>query len=76
MGPVRDVKAMDDIRPGDVCRRCGATVRPRRGPDGSLEGGFDLAPSGAAGDGSLEGGVDAAPRWDCDCAGDDGPQVP
>ena len=70
---MRAVKAMDDIRPGDVCSRCGATVRPRRGPDGSLEGGVDLA--GTVVDGSLEGGVDAAPGWDCDCPDGD-PQVP
>jgi hypothetical protein len=66
---------MDDIRPGDVCSRCGATVRLRRGPDGSLEGGVDLAPSVPAVEGSLEGGVEIGPGWDCDCAGADGPHV-
>ena len=75
MGTVRDVKAMDDIRPGDVCSRCGATVRPRHGPDGSLEAGVDLAPSRSPVEGGLEGGVEIGPGWDCDCDGADGPQV-
>ena len=52
------MKAMHEIAAGDVCSRCGAPVRPRRGPDGSLEGGVDIdAPAGVA-DGSLEAGVD------------------
>ena len=69
------MKAMDDITAGDVCTRCGATVRPRRGPDGTLEGGVDIAPSHPASEGSLEAGVDIEPTWDCDCAGLEGPQV-
>jgi hypothetical protein len=69
------MKAMHEIVPGDVCSRCGATVRPRRGPDGSLEGGLDIdAPTGVA-DGSLEGGVDLPPGWDCDCDDATGPAV-
>ena len=75
MGTVRGMKAMDDIRPGDVCSRCGATVRPRHGPDGSLEGGVDLVPSRSTVEGSLEGGVVIGPEWECDCAGAAGPQV-
>ena len=66
---VRVMKASHEIRLGDVCSRCGATVRVLSGPDGILEGGVDNAPSGAATEGSLEGGIDLMPRWDCDCTG-------
>ena len=73
---VRDMKAMNDIVRGDVCVRCGATVRVLSPPDGSLEGGIDLAPSRSVIDGSLEGGIDLAPLWACDCGPGAGPQVP
>ena len=69
------MKAPQDVRLGDVCSRCGATVRLVSGPDGILEGGVDNAPSGSVRDGSLEGGVDLTPLWDCDCTGTAGPQV-
>jgi len=69
------MKAAHEIREGDVCSRCGATVRPRRGPDGILEGGVEDAPSGSPTDASLESGVDLAPVWDCNCAGVVGPAV-
>jgi len=73
---VRDVKAMNEISLGDVCGRCGAAVRPLSGPEGSLEAGVDIAPSRSVTDGSLEGGLDLTPWWECDCDGNDGPQVP
>jgi hypothetical protein len=73
---VRGVKAMNEITLGDVCVRCGAAVRQLSGPEGTLEGGMDMAPSRSVTDGSLEGGVDLAPLWDCDCGEIDGPQVP
>ena len=76
MTTVRDVKGMNEITTGDVCARCGAAVRQLSRPDGTLEGGVDMAPSRWMTDGSLEAGVDLGPLWDCDCAGADGPQVP
>ena len=69
------MKSPHEIRQGDVCSRCGATVRPRSGPDGILEGGVDNALSDSVTDGSLESGIDLAPLWDCNCAGVVGPQV-
>jgi hypothetical protein len=73
---VRDVKAMNEITPGDVCVRCGSAVHQLSGPEGTLEAGVDMAPSRSVTDGSLEGGVDLAPPWGCECGGIDGPQVP
>jgi hypothetical protein len=69
------MKAPHEISEGDVCSRCGATVRPRSGLDGILEGGVDSASSGSVTDGSLESGIDLDPLWDCDCAGKVEPQV-
>jgi len=76
MATVRDMKAMNEITVGDVCSRCGATVRPPSGPDGTLEAGVEFAPARSVTEGSLEGGVDIAASWDCDCDDDEGPQVP
>jgi hypothetical protein len=76
MATVREMKAMTEIEPGDVCSRCGATVRPPVAPDGLLEGGVDVLASHSVIEGSLEGGVDIGPWWECDCLGSDGPQVP